>query len=255
MIILTHEILEKVTDNIAFIVLVKSIAKRASFDSKQSCFPGTAKMMKDTGLSRSSVIRGREWLAQAGIIKIVKKGKTKDGQYQVNEYSIKTNLIKVVGDLQSSSEEKEAETSVSEKLPSVSEKPPLVSQMDSNLKSNITSSPINEREKIFEILNHPLFEINKDKKFPTLAQEDIELTLLNALVDNPRLTFNQALNWLTNEAKGFSKSKPNSNPTPQTKTTESDNFELTAEVFAQQMRNLGMPEKDIQANIKTQNLK
>lgn len=175
MIVLTHEILELVTDNNAFIVLVKSIAKRASFDKNQKCFPGTATMCKDTGLSRSTVIRARQWLADNKIISIKKKGLTKDGQYEVNEYLIETDLIKVIGSLKSKGtdlgdgEDSATENlpSVTKNLPSVTKKPGVVSKIDSNLKSNLTSSPYNHKKEIkkekfdYYLYVHELVEQNK----------------------------------------------------------------------------------------------
>lgn len=135
MIILTHEILEIVTDNNAFIVLVKSISKRANYKD-QSCFPSHATMQTDTGFSKNTVIRACKWLQENGIIQIVKR-KNKEGGDTSNFYTIDTDLIRIIGKLK-------LETPVQNlNTPDSNFEHPPVQNLNTNHKSNLTTSPIN----------------------------------------------------------------------------------------------------------------
>ena len=187
MIILTHEILELVTDNNAFIVLVKSIAKRASYKD-QSCFPSLATMEKDTGMSRNTVITACKWLKENGLIQVIQRQNEKGGNTS-NYYVIETDLIKIIGKLKS-------ETPVQNLNPPSSEfEPPLVQNLNTNHKPTLTTSTINKKEKKFNAETYILdlqidldvknkiidwLEIRKAKKTPTTEKSiSLALALLN----------------------------------------------------------------------------
>ena len=187
MIILTHEILELVTDNNAFIVLVKSIAKRASYKD-QSCFPSLATMEKDTGMSRNTVITACKWLKENGLIQVIQRQNEKGGNTS-NYYVIETDLIKIIGKLKS-------ETLVQNLNPPSSEfEPPLVQNLNTNHKPTLTTSTINKKEKKFNAEIYVLdlqidldvknkiidwLEIRKAKKTPTTEKSiSLALALLN----------------------------------------------------------------------------
>jgi DNA-binding transcriptional regulator YhcF (GntR family) len=159
MIILTHELLELVTDNNAFIVLVKSISKRASFQNN-SCFPSLATMEKDTGLSKNTVIKACKWLRENGIIQIVKR-QTKKGDNASNYYFIETDLIKVVGKLKTEIPVQNMNN------PSSKYEQPLVQNMNTNHKSNLTTSSFNSK-KVLEFFN---LTFNKNLK-SSISWED-----------------------------------------------------------------------------------
>jgi DNA-binding transcriptional regulator YhcF (GntR family) len=89
--------MDLVQDSNAWNVLIRSLAKRASFDQYQKSFPSLKTIQKDTNLSKPTVLKALAYLEQIGVIK-VKRGK-KDGVNQVNVYSITTPLIKTIGDL------------------------------------------------------------------------------------------------------------------------------------------------------------
>jgi len=194
MIILTNEILTLVEDNNAFIVLIKSIAKRASYDNNQSCFPSLNTMALDSGFSKPTVIKACKYLKDIGIITIQKRCNDNSKENYSNFYCIDTDLIKVVGGLK-------AEIGVNDidrggkgdLLGSKGDLPPLVKEIDCNLKTNLTSRPYNHIKKELKFnsknyiqekkLNSTVeenlldwLEIRKIKKTAT-TQKAIDLTL------------------------------------------------------------------------------
>ena len=183
MIILTHEILDLVTDNNAFIVLVKSIAKRASY-SDQSCFPSIATMEKDTGFSKNTVINGCKWLRENGIIQVIKRKNEKGGDTS-NFYVVDTDLIKIIGKLKTETPVQNLNT------PSAEFEHPPVQNLNTNHKDNLTTSPFNQKKEKFSAENYvssldldldlknallSWLEIRKVKKTPT-TQKAIDLAL------------------------------------------------------------------------------
>lgn len=93
MILITQEIIQTVTDNNAFIVLIKSLAKRAS--NEQSCFPSLSTIAEDTGLAKSTVQKAIDFLVKKRVI-LRQKIKNRDGSWSCNHYKICTNDLKVV---------------------------------------------------------------------------------------------------------------------------------------------------------------
>lgn len=97
MILLTHEILEEVQDIHAFTVLVKSLAKRASFDNYKKSFPSLEVICDDTKLSKPTVIKAIKYLQDLGLVKVKKI--TVSGFIKKNQYYITTEKIKSIGNL------------------------------------------------------------------------------------------------------------------------------------------------------------
>lgn len=179
MIIITHELIQLVKDNNAFIVLTKSLAYRASFDSDQSSFPSHKKIMEDTGFSKPTVIKALEYLEAIGIIKI--KRSTKNRAKQVNQYYIITDLIKTVGKMK---------LGVVNKIDQGSKNnlPGVVKEIYINHKSNLTTSPINHsslseiEKKYEEVKKHPLYETIYNKlKNKNLNDEEVDSEIKVAL--------------------------------------------------------------------------
>jgi DNA-binding transcriptional ArsR family regulator len=195
MIVLTHEINELVKDNFAWIVLTRSIAMRASYNGG-GCFPSRKKIAEDTSLSIRTVDKALEWLANAGIIRIVKRS-SKEGGNTSSMYYINTDKIKVIGNLQAEGLDEDGVVQDVD-TPLCTPCTPLVQDVDTNHKSNLTNPPISEKSKqiLDEAKQNPNWQSNQDQKFPLLTQEDIRLTIENALSDNHNLKFNSILNWL-----------------------------------------------------------
>ena len=140
MIILTQEILQQVTDNHAFIVLIRSIAMRAN--NNQTCFPSINKICEDTDLSKPTVIKALNYLVEKQVInrkKIVRK----DGGFSSSFYTICTENIKVAKAVKL--QDHEDEIAVKEIYPLVKEidkgsqgdLPPLVNDVYSNSQEQI----------------------------------------------------------------------------------------------------------------------
>jgi len=76
-----------------------------------------------------------------------------------------------------------------------------------NTSINNTKNSYSENSKIDEIKANPIFNLNRKSKFASLTDQEIDLTLQTALVDNPKLSFASAINWLANEQKTRDKNK------------------------------------------------
>lgn len=98
MIILTHEIIEKVKDHYGFTVLIKSIAYRASYTEK-SCFPTLKTISEDCGFSVSTVKRALNYLVSIEIIKVINRKNPNTNEKTSNLYVINTDLISITGKL------------------------------------------------------------------------------------------------------------------------------------------------------------
>jgi hypothetical protein len=144
MIILKHEVFDKIKDPYTFFVLTGSIAKRASFDNKQGCFPSIQTICEDTGFSKNRVLKSLRDLESLGLL-VIEKTKSSKNEFQSNQYSLTTDLIKVVGDLkiQSGVVHQMNNGSSPNEQPSSPNEQGVVHQKDSNLKSILTSSPVN----------------------------------------------------------------------------------------------------------------
>jgi biotin operon repressor len=175
MIILTTEIMDLVQDTYAWLVLTKSLARRASFDSNQKSFPSIETIAKDVNISKPTTIKALQYLKEIGIIEIKKV--QKQGFIYRNEYFILTDKIKTVGSMKINPPVKEVDLhqSTTFTCASKSNLPVPVNEIDSNLKSNLTSSKENHKE-------FPFF-----KKISLLAEK------LNIKNDPPHLTLYQKL--------------------------------------------------------------
>jgi len=232
MIILTNEILTLVEDNNAFIVLIKSIAKRASYDNNQSCFPSLNTMALDSGFSKPTVIKACKYLKDIGIITIQKRCNKNNKENYSNFYCIDTDLIKVVGGLKAEIGVNDIDRgSKGDLLPSKGDLPPLVKEIDCNHKSNLTSRSINNIKKelkfnsetyikelnLDSIIEKNLIdwlEIRKIKKTATTKQS-IKL-ILAKLNQFPLATQIEMIqNSISNGWIGIFEVKPNFNNQPQ----------------------------------------
>jgi len=199
MIIITHEIIELVKDNHAWIVLTKSLAMRASFDEYQKSFPSIEKICEDANLSKPTVIKALQYLKEIGIIQIKKV--QKQGFIQRNEYFILTDKIKTIGKMKINAPVKEIDPRQSTTFTSASkgDLPEPVKEVYSNHKPNLTSSPNNELpqpQNILEIKNHPIYEKQKHLCFPDLTDEEINLHVETYLLDYPKSKPTSIFNFL-----------------------------------------------------------
>jgi hypothetical protein len=232
MIILTNEILTLVEDNNAFIVLIKSIAKRASYDNNQSCFPSLNTMALDSGFSKPTVIKACKYLKDIGIITIQKRCNKNSKENYSNFYCIDTDLIKVVGGLKAEIAVNDIDKGSKGDLPpSKGDLLPLVKEIDCNLKTNLTSRSINniKKELNFNSINYiqelkldstveenllDWLEIRKIKKTATTKKAiDIILTKLNEFELKTQIQMIQ--NSISNGWIGIFEIKPNFNNVPQ----------------------------------------
>ena len=176
MIILTQEILQKVTDNHAFIVLVRSIAMRAN--NNQTCFPSINKICEDTSLSKPTVIKALSYLVEKKIIS--KKSIVRhDGGFSSNFYTICTEDIKVAKAVKL---EKQDEEVVKEIYPLVNEVdkgsqgdlPPLVNEVDSNSQVQIElTSKDNSNKKETKKISSSKSNFNSEEYVKNLDRPEI----------------------------------------------------------------------------------
>jgi len=82
-----------------------------------------------------------------------------------------------------------------------------ISKLESSKKEKLSIEEKEEKRKnkLEEIITNPIFDLNRNSKFPELSDEDIQLTLQTALVDDPVLRFASAINWLSNESRSRKK--------------------------------------------------
>jgi hypothetical protein len=236
MIILTQEIIQKVTDNNAWVVLTKSIAMRAS--NEQTCFPSISKICEDTGLCKNSVLKALKYLVENKIISKHKK-LNKNGGFGSNFYTICTEEIKVVRGVKM---DKEDDTSGSKNEPtlvhqmnkgSAPDELPLVHQKDTNSQVQINSQDHltldrenfkkNENQlpnnRVDQFISNPDFEQNHKTRFPNYSIDEIRLLLMTYFGDYPKSKNTIVYNFLSEtyrkEGKKWDKKPESNEPTVQ----------------------------------------
>jgi hypothetical protein len=184
MIVLTHEIINLVEDNNAWVVLTKSLAKRASFDEYQKCFPGLNTICQDTDLSKPTVIKALKYLEKIGVLK-VSRNKTDKGGFLPNQYFIETDKIQTIGKLKLNQGSKGDLPGVVNNFNQGSKSNLLgvVNDVYPNHKSNLTLNPTNQKK--FNKKNLESSVGSHEKESPPNESMTHRIDKLQSLVPQP----------------------------------------------------------------------
>jgi hypothetical protein len=233
MIILTQEIIQKVTDNNALAVLIRSIAMRAN--NNQTCFPSLNKICQDTNLSKPTVIKALNYLVEKGVIE-KKNIHRENAGYSNNIYTICTEEIKIVKGVKLGKKEVKSGKEFLPPLvnsvdhPSKPILPPLVNSVDSNSQEQINSQENITQEKdikenqlsdnrVDQFISNPDFEQNHKTRFPNYSIDEIRLLLTTYFADYPKSKNTIVYNFLSEtyrkEGKKWDKKPESNEPTVQ----------------------------------------